>query len=188
MDEKLSSEIQDALSALESQLEDMSELSALNDRLSSANEGLSSAAGTLTQSAEKLPVVLEDFRGLAIRLDKLATILEGSELSILVSKVEEIGSRLDAQKQDISQEIETFRTGSADLLASKISELETQLSDVSSALSSLIEGNSKLSHENVDLRKALTDVIEQQARGLRNIAIGGILFIVITVVTSAWIL
>ena len=55
MDEKLSSEIQDALSALESQLEDMSELSALNDRLSSANEGLSSAAGTLTQSAEKLP-------------------------------------------------------------------------------------------------------------------------------------
>ena len=96
MDKILSSEIQASLAAVEEQLKEMSDLSKLNSNLRAANEGLSGGADALASAALEFPDTLKSFKSLSERLGALAQILEGSDLAVLVNKVNKLEEDLKA--------------------------------------------------------------------------------------------
>ena len=103
MDQKLSSEIQASIAAVEQQLEGMRDLASLNDRLGQANNGLVLGADALKSAAEDFPQVLANLKLLSERLQSLAQVLEGSDLAILVSKVNKIEGDLEHAKTFASE-------------------------------------------------------------------------------------
>lgn len=103
MDQKLSSEIQASITAVEQQLEGMKDLASLNDRLGQANAGLMLGADALRSAAEDFPHALANFKMLSERLQGLSQVLEGSDLAVLVSKVNKIEDDLEHAKTSATE-------------------------------------------------------------------------------------
>ena len=120
MDQKLSSEIQASIAAIEEQLSQMTDLSILNERLQTANEGLTDGAGALKAAADDLPLALAGFKNLSERLEELAKVLEGSDIAVLVSQVNKIEEDLKPLKNFADQSTDSITT----IIGSQISVFE----------------------------------------------------------------
>ena len=103
MDQKLMEDIQKSLVAVENHIKDMAGLQELNERLDSAKEEITQGAKALKKAADEFPATLSNFATLSQRLEALAKVLEGSDLAVLVTKVNKIEQHLQTLQEKIAK-------------------------------------------------------------------------------------
>ena len=155
MDQQLNTQIKDSIVKIETKIGELRDVSTLNTNLKEANQALSHTASALSSASGQFPSTLREFKTLSDRLSQLARVLEGSDLAVLVGKVDKLDIGIKDAKaktaeaageaatklQAIKSEVNTLKVALGELSQeneTKFQKLNTEMDETKALLGKLL--------------------------------------------------